>query len=690
MPYNTFRVWLLGLTLTAAVAFSNQFFYLRKSTMSLSLPICALVSLPLGHLMAALLPSRDLHFFKWSFSLNPAPFSIKEHAVIGVMSHCASGTAYAVNVVVMQKFYIDQEKPFIAALFLVLSTQLLGYGMAGVLRRFLVRPPPMLWPAVLVNVALYRSLNAKRVSPEDQGRMPMMRYFALLTFAMFVYHWLPGYIFPTIGTLSVLCWIKPTNVVLSQLTSSYGLGIGTIALDWSVLSFTQPLTTPLFAQFNILLGLVLFAYIAVPLAYYANLWGAKMYPIADMGLFRANGSKFQVLSVHINGTLDETAYELQGPMRMSTMLLLSYGFGFAALAATIVHVPLYHGKELSAMWKATMTVGGGREDVHERLMRAYPEVPNWWYSSLFVVMTVMSFVTCVVWEYMPWWALGLSILIAAVLVLPMGIIQALTNQTLGLNIITEYIIGYILPGNPLTNATFKTYGYITNAQALSFVSNLKFGHYMKIPPRMMFAAQIWATIVAAVVNLLTATWLMRRPDMCDMDGPFPCRSSSTFNTAAIIWGAIGPARFFGNKDGGIYAAVQWGFVLGALLPIVFWKAVQRWPKQYWLQYIHWPVILSVATVMPPMNPYIYTNGLAVGFLFGYILRKYQFRWWSRYNYATAAAFDTGVACATLGIFFVFESGFHEFPEWWGNPFNGYYDRCPLGMSNFYGKMSYEY
>ncbi|KAF9318886.1 hypothetical protein BG003_010403 [Podila horticola] len=691
IPYNTFRVWFLGLALTAIVAFSNQFFYLRQSTMSLTLPIYALISLPLGHLMAALLPSRDFHFFKWSFSLNPAPFSIKEHVVIGVMSNCASLTAYAVNVVIMQKFYLDQEKPFIASLFLVLSTQFLGYGMAGVLRRFLVRPPQMLWPMVLVNVALYRSLNAKRVSPEDQGRMPMMRYFALLTFAMFVYHWLPGFVFPTIGTLSVLCWIKPTNAVLSQLTGSYGLGIGTIALDWSVLSYLQPLTTPLFAQFNILIGLVLFAYIAVPLAYYTNLWGAKLYPIAATTLFRANGSAFQVSSVHINGTLDEAAYELQGPVRMSTMLLLSYGFGFAALAATIVHVPLFHGKELSAMWKSTTTVGVlGKEDIHERLMRAYPEVPDWWYSSLFTVMLLMSLVTCVVWDYMPWWGLVLSVLISAVFVLPMGIIQALTNQVIALNIIAEYIIGYILPGNPLANVTFKTYGYITNVQALSFVSSLKFGHYMKIPPRMMFAAQIWATMVAAVVNLLTATWLMQRPDMCKDGGPFLCRSSNVFNSAATIWGAIGPARFFGNKDGGIYSAIQWGFVLGAVLPVVFWKAVQKWPKQYWLQYIHWPVILSVATTMPPLFPHMYTNGLAVGVLFGYILRKYRFRWWSRYNYATAAAFDTGIACATLAIFFMFQTRYQEMPVWWGNPESGYYDRCPLGGNNFYGKAPYEY
>ena len=35
--------------------------------------------------------------------------------------------------------------------------------------------------------------------------------------------------------------------------------------------------------------------------------------------------------------------------------------------------------------------------------------------------------------------------------------------------ITELVIGYILPGKPLANVSFKTYGYISMAQALSFL-----------------------------------------------------------------------------------------------------------------------------------------------------------------------------------------------------------------------------
>ena len=71
--------------------------------------------------------------------------------------------------------------------------------------------------------------------------------------------------------------------------------------------------------------------------------------------------------------------------------------------------------------------------------------------------------------------------IAFVYTIPIGMIQAITNQQIGLNVITELIIGYALPGRPVAMMLFKTWGYITMAQALTFASDFKLGHYMKIP-----------------------------------------------------------------------------------------------------------------------------------------------------------------------------------------------------------------
>ena len=64
------------------------------------------------------------------------------------------------------------------------------------------------------------------------------------------------------------------------------------------------------------------------------------------------------------------------------------------------------------------------------------------------------------------------------------------QQQPGLNIITEYVIGYMYPERPVANMCFKVYGYISMSQALTFLADFKLGHYMKIPPRAMFMAQV--------------------------------------------------------------------------------------------------------------------------------------------------------------------------------------------------------
>jgi hypothetical protein len=68
-------------------------------------------------------------------------------------------------------------------------------------------------------------------------------------------------------------------------------------------------------------------------------------------------------------------------------------------------------------------------------------------------------------------------------------------QTPGLNIITEYAMGLIYPGRPIANVCFKTYGYMSMAQAVSFLSDFKLGHYMKIPPRSMFLVQVLSSFL---------------------------------------------------------------------------------------------------------------------------------------------------------------------------------------------------
>jgi len=72
-------------------------------------------------------------------------------------------------------------------------------------------------------------------------------------------------------------------------------------------------------------------------------------------------------------------------------------------------------------------------------------------------------------------------------------------QTPGLNIITEYCMGLIMPGRPIANVCFKVYGYMSMNQSVSFLNDFKLGHYMKVPPRSMFLVQVPAGILTSLL-----------------------------------------------------------------------------------------------------------------------------------------------------------------------------------------------
>ncbi|KAG0283860.1 hypothetical protein BGZ96_011767 [Linnemannia gamsii] len=654
LPVMTFRFWVMAVMFSCILSFFNQFFWFRTTPLTLSTLVIQLLSYPIGRFMARVLPAGRL---------NPGPFNIKEHVLVALTANCAGGTAYAVDITVIQKVWYNQDYGFLANFLLILTTQTLGYGMAGVLRRYLVYPAAMIWPNNLVQVAMFNTLH----KDEDlqPGQWSRFKFFIVATVCMFTYQWIPGFLFPVLSAIAWVCWIDPKNHVLATIGGTKGLGVGAISLDWNnIVSYLQsPLIVPWWAQVNIALGFFLIAWVMVPIAYYTDLWDAQRFPILTADLFKTDGDEYPVLDVLKDNTLDRPGYEAIGPLRISTFFALTYGIGFAGLSSMITHTWLYHRHKLVAQWKQSRTQS---EDIHHKLMQAYPEVPDWWYATLFLIMTAVSVFICEYYHYMPWWAVFLAILLACVFALPVGLIQALTNQQPGLNIITEYVIGYILPGDPIANVTFKTLGYISMAQAMTFTSDLKLGHYMKVPPRAMFWAQLLGTVIAGLVNLLTATWLLNsQKDVCtDESVQFQCTYVRTFYSASVIWGVISPNLMFGPTS--IYNAVNYFFIIGFFLPIPFYFLKKAFPNTF-LDYVHIPVLLAATGMMPPAKPFQYTNWLALGFAFQFFARRYRSEWHLRFTYVMSAAFDSGVAFFGLLSFFIFDIRDVGMPHWAGNP-----------------------
>jgi ABC-type dipeptide/oligopeptide/nickel transport system permease component len=76
-------------------------------------------------------------------------------------------------------------------------------------------------------------------------------------------------------------------------------------------------------------------------------------------------------------------------------------------------------------------------------------------------MLALGFVTVLAWPTnMTWWAFLLAVFISFVFSLPIGIIQAVTNNQIGLNVLTEFVYGYIQPGRPLGLMMYIPYAYL--------------------------------------------------------------------------------------------------------------------------------------------------------------------------------------------------------------------------------------
>ncbi|XP_024532543.1 oligopeptide transporter 2-like [Selaginella moellendorffii] len=685
VPVWTFRMWTIGLFFCIVLSFVNQFFYYRKEPLTVSALSGQILAVAIGRLMAATLPKTvyRLPLTNFHFTLNPGPFNKKEHVLITVFANSGfafgNGTSYGVSIVDIIKAFYKRKIYFHAALLLVITTQVLGYGWAGLLRKHLVEPANMWWPANLVQVSLFETLHEK----ESKKGLSRLKFFLIVLAVSFAYYIIPGYMFTALTSVSWVCWAFPRSVLAQQLGSGLnGLGLGSFALDWSTFqSFLQsPLITPWVPIANVLAGFIIMVYIVIPAFYWTNVYDAKKFPIFSSKLFQGNGTPYNVHKiVNENFEIDMAAYKEQGEVHLSTFFAMAYGLGFASVASVITHIICFHGKEI---WQRSRSVLNEKPDIHTRLMKKYPTIPYKWFVVLMFLSIAVAVGTCVGFKHqlqLPWWGVLLACALAIVFTLPIGIITATTNITPGLNVITEYIIGYMLPGKPIANVCFKTYGYISMTQAISFLQDFKLGHYMKVPPRSMFAVQVLGTIVAAVVNVATAWWMLTSVEnICDTDklpadSPWTCPNDSVFYSASVIWGLIGPKRIFGSL--GNYSELSWFFLVGALAPVVLWLLTKAFPRARWLSYINLPVILGATSMMPPASAVNYISWTSVGLFFNYFVYTYRRRWWQRYNYVLSAALDAGVAFMGVLLYFALQMNGTSV-TWWGNDSHCPLARCP--------------
>jgi OPT family oligopeptide transporter len=268
-------------------------------------------------------------------------------------------------------------------------------------------------------------------------------------------------------------------------------------------------------------------------------------PISAYMTFDNTAAPFDPKHVFSNGIFDLAKYEAYSPLFLTSTQCISYGLSFATFASVITHTFIWYRQDIVRRFRRSLK---DESDIHCHLMQAYPEVPQLWYATLGLVSLVLLIITVEIFPtQLPIWDLFLALFLAAFLTVPVGMLQAITNQQVLLQVIHEMLASYIIPGRPVANMIFKCIAFIGTGQAIGFSADLKLGHYMKVPPRLMFWAQVIAAFVSCVVVCLVQDWMFSNiTDFCtigQVDG-FSCPTTETFAAASMIWGGVGPGRLF--------------------------------------------------------------------------------------------------------------------------------------------------
>ena len=177
--------------------------------------------------MEKLIPSKGF-IGRW---LNPHKFNKKEHCAIVVMGSAASQAALGTQVLAVQRLWYNTTPNAGASIFILISSQCLGYGIAGLLRNTLVYPTKMLYPMNLPITTLFETLH--RGGRETAKKL---KVFYLAFCIMFVWEVFPQYLMPVMTDISIFCLGRRDSLVFTNLfggsNGNEGLGFLAWCMDW--------------------------------------------------------------------------------------------------------------------------------------------------------------------------------------------------------------------------------------------------------------------------------------------------------------------------------------------------------------------------------------------------------------------------------------------------------------------------
>ncbi|KAF1936915.1 putative OPT oligopeptide transporter [Clathrospora elynae] len=710
LPTITFRYFVLSVFFVVPGAFLSQMSHFRTTQAPYSIFFVQIACHYAGHLLANYLPAWQIKLpFGYGFNLNPAPWSIKEHVLVTLTA--ASGANYnlAYTPISMAELFYDTKINPGVAIFFMLAIVWVGYAVAAIARTMLLWEPEYIWPQALMQTTLFETFR-KQDRQSRLAKRQMIVFFSCLI-GMTMWQFLPEYIFPMTSSLAFLCWVAPKNPIANFIGSGLGgMGFMNLSLDWSNINWngSSILITPFWTQIVLFLAFVVNCWILIPAVKWGSL-GSYKHGLMSNTLLTANGTKYPTLQViNKDFSLNETAYEEQGPVYMGLQIVWGTFFSYAKLPSAFVWMATFgmartlatlkKNKEArrtrKAATKGQSANGASAQNIHHQytdrlnvLQRSYKEVPGWWFGLLFGVgLVILLAMTGSGQLFVPVWTVIVGLAMGIVVVVPLAYLYAISNYQVAIGDFNELMYGYMVhtkagaghhhPCGP------SVYGSIAGDawyRAQTMLQDQRIGHYMHIPPRTVFFSQIFGSVLGIPINYGVIRWVLNTKfeylsgAKKDPLNQWTGQSIVSANTLGVQYAIIGPTRMFSQA---IFRPLPWAFLFGALAPLPLYALHRAFPNSK-LRFHLWntTIFFSGMAVFYGNLSTGFFSAVLGGFIAMYWIFRHHFKIWKRYNYVVAAALDAAFNLNMLLIFLFFGSARQiKMPAWWGNNENSV-ERC---------------
>ncbi|CAI0652967.1 unnamed protein product [Colletotrichum noveboracense] len=678
LPVITLRSILLSTVFCTIGSTVSQLSYFRTTTAPFPVFFVILASAPLGRLLARILPAYTVPLGRFSFSLNPGPFSIKEHAIIGIAANAGSQGQWATYLPTNAALYYGITINPAIALFFGWGASLLGFAFAAMVRKILIDDPEFIFPLSLQQVTLYRSMQGKSELHKSVSQK-QMKVFWWILLGTFVWQFLPEYIFPFVAALAPLCWFASRNHVVNFLGAGRGgVGLLNITLNWSNITSTV-ITYPYSVQVTIFVGFVITTWILIPVAYFGNLWGSPTYNIMSNGVFQKNGSDYpfeSLIYTDSNGNqhVNETRYHEVGLAYSGAQYTWEIFMWYASYISSFVWCGLFLGPKIVKIWKARKDKGEYHQDRLSRIIQQYPGLTLWEWGLLTAIpVGILLIIVATKSIWMPTWTYFVALGFGAAAMLPMSLVYAMSGYSIKVGFFNELIYGYMIDArgssrHPLGQLAYRIISGNVWYDARIVLEDQKIGHYLHLPPRDVIGIQIIANMLALPVNYGVMRWVIaskfdyvsgRVPDPA---GQWTGQEFKSYNTAGIQYALVGPKKLFASS---FFKPVLYGFPAGAVAPIIIWLLHKKFPKARFDLWNSTIFFASAATFHGNLSTGPFTTFL-VGTFFNFYLYRYRRKFWNKWAYISGAALDTGFNANLLFIFIFLGTTGAVMVNWWGN------------------------